>query len=202
MDHEQGFLDKLAASRADGVTRLIYADWLDDNDRRLEASFLRFLPALLRPLTDDFEDMLAIRKALRFMRHCLPPTWLEAVGDPGLIGEVLCPAAKGDIVLSQALAPMDYHPGAWVTVFAIVVGIYNAPRPTTLVRFYPRKQVGPAGAGPVLVRPKLPRASRLARDGRGGSALRRPPGFAGRRVLEYLRYRYEFWDGRDRPYSI
>lgn len=65
---ERKFLDKLAEDPTDDETRLVYADWLDDNGRPAHAEFLRI------------EHVVRTGRArLRVLAGEMPPDWLGAV---------------------------------------------------------------------------------------------------------------------------
>ena len=78
MSEEQSFLDALAADPADDLTRLVYADWLDDRgDPR--AGYLRLVCELARmPEADMLES--AAGDALIALSPVLDPHWQSAAG--------------------------------------------------------------------------------------------------------------------------
>lgn len=77
MPEEQSFLDALKASPFDDTTRLVYADWLDEQGRHAEAEYLRLVVALVWPWRDD--DCMESRRLLQ-LSEVLPKEWREAVG--------------------------------------------------------------------------------------------------------------------------
>ena len=78
MSDEQSFLDVLAANPADDLTRLVYADWLDDHaDRR--SHYLRLVCEVARlPEADILESPAA--DALLALNPVLDPDWQAAAG--------------------------------------------------------------------------------------------------------------------------
>jgi uncharacterized protein (TIGR02996 family) len=78
MSTEQAFLDQLAADPGDDVTRLVYADWLDERgDPR--AGFLRAEQELAR-LAEGDERIDALQSDLSDRMRSLPWDWLAAAG--------------------------------------------------------------------------------------------------------------------------
>lgn len=78
MSEEAAFLDALRASPTDDTTRLVFADWLDENDQPRKASYLRLVAALARAggdLTDRPEG-----DALAALVPELPDDWRFAAG--------------------------------------------------------------------------------------------------------------------------
>ncbi|HEX4606642.1 MAG TPA: TIGR02996 domain-containing protein [Urbifossiella sp.] len=86
MTDEDGFLRALLASPSDATTRLVYADWLDDQTDPLAARKSAFIRLETR-LAGTPERSL---NHLRFVRHLqqiaagLAPDWLATVGHPAL----------------------------------------------------------------------------------------------------------------------
>lgn len=78
MSDEAAFLDALRTSPTDDTTRLVFADWLDENDQTRKASYLRLVAALARAggdLTDRPEG-----DALATLVPDLPDDWRFAAG--------------------------------------------------------------------------------------------------------------------------
>lgn len=78
MSDEAAFLDALRASPTDDTTRLVFADWLDENDQPRKAAYLRLVAALARAggdLTDRPEG-----EALTALIPELPDDWRFATG--------------------------------------------------------------------------------------------------------------------------
>jgi uncharacterized protein (TIGR02996 family) len=70
MSDEAGFLKSIADQPAERSTRLVYADWLDEQGRPREASFLRLQIQAAE-----------LHAKLLELGGQLEPTWLTAVGD-------------------------------------------------------------------------------------------------------------------------
>jgi uncharacterized protein (TIGR02996 family) len=78
MTQEQGFLDQLTASPGDDVTRLVYADWLEDRgDPR--AAYLRAEQELAR-LAENDARYAQLEQAVSEQAACLPAEWLAVAG--------------------------------------------------------------------------------------------------------------------------
>ena len=78
MSDEAAFLAALQANPADDTTRLVYADWLDENDQPQRASYLRLVAALARAggdITDRPEG-----EALAALVPILSDDWRFATG--------------------------------------------------------------------------------------------------------------------------
>ncbi len=76
---ERGFLEAICAHPADDTARLVYADWLDENDRPARAEFIRAEIELAHtpPGTDEDERRRAVlfaRRAALLKAH--GPEWL------------------------------------------------------------------------------------------------------------------------------
>jgi uncharacterized protein (TIGR02996 family) len=92
---EAVLLAGVRASPADSALRLVYADFLEERDRPREAAYLRasaavagLLPGPLKH-DDQLPERLRARALLRPVLAGVGLTWLRALGDPGLVGEVL-----------------------------------------------------------------------------------------------------------------
>jgi uncharacterized protein (TIGR02996 family) len=100
MSDEQGFLETLAANPADDVTRLVYADWLDERgdprDRylRLEVELAGFAPADPR--------LASLEAELKQLRPGLSSEWCELAGK------------RWDVWL------LAYHPARKITVIRAI----------------------------------------------------------------------------------
>ena len=78
MSDEAAFLDALRASPTDDTTRLVFADWLDENDHPRKAAYLRLVAALAHAggdLTDRPEG-----EAIAALVPELPDEWRFATG--------------------------------------------------------------------------------------------------------------------------
>jgi uncharacterized protein (TIGR02996 family) len=94
MSDEHAFLDALAANPADDLTRLVYADWLDDHaDRR--SHYLRLVCELARMPADDMLESPA-SDALIALNPVLDPDWQTAAG------------SRFEVALIE-FAPQDRH---------------------------------------------------------------------------------------------
>ena len=78
MHEERGFLDQLREHPEDDVTRLVYADWLEDRDDPRSA-YLRAEVALARMAEGD-EGYADAEAELARLREGLELPWLERVG--------------------------------------------------------------------------------------------------------------------------
>ena len=78
MHEEQGFLDQLREHPEDDVTRLVYADWLEDHDDPRSA-YLRAEVALAR-MVDGDEGYEVAEAELTQMREGIEVRWLERAG--------------------------------------------------------------------------------------------------------------------------
>ncbi|OWK38650.1 TIGR02996 domain-containing protein [Fimbriiglobus ruber] len=81
MTDEAGFLNRLAAFPADKTTRLVYADWLDEqNDPACaaKAAFLRVTCQLLR-MPRKSKGMKQLKKRRQALAATLPTDWLAVV---------------------------------------------------------------------------------------------------------------------------
>lgn len=78
MSDEAAFLDALRASPTDDTTRLVFADWLDENDQPRKAAYLRLVAALAHAggdLTDRPEG-----EAIAALIPELPDEWRFVAG--------------------------------------------------------------------------------------------------------------------------
>jgi uncharacterized protein (TIGR02996 family) len=73
MDHEHAFLEEILAHPKDETTRLVYADWLEEQGD-LRAEFLRLEVAMKREPTKWKRD--SLRKRLRKMREGIDLEWV------------------------------------------------------------------------------------------------------------------------------
>src|SRR5262245_21224900 len=77
MESDEAFLAALKADTDDGLSRLAYADWLDERDDR-RGAFLRFQLAL-RPLPPDHPCRPEMERRLSLLRKGLAVEWLAIV---------------------------------------------------------------------------------------------------------------------------
>src|SRR4051812_28311569 len=78
MAEERAFLAALAANPGDDVTRLVYADWLDDH-RDVRAAFLRNEIELASLDVND-PRAVALSQQLSSQLRTLSPDWVRAAG--------------------------------------------------------------------------------------------------------------------------
>lgn len=78
MSDEESFLAALRANPTDDTTRLVFADWLDENNQPQKASYLRLVAALARGVTDLSECPEGA--ALAALSPQLPDDWRFAAG--------------------------------------------------------------------------------------------------------------------------
>jgi hypothetical protein len=142
------------------------------------------LPSLLKDGDIDTERRelthhLEGRAKLRSLREGLDRAWLSALGDPGLVGEV---------VVTELLAT------ACTVTFRVI--IKETPRTVTVAKLRCRLVRGHPQDG--LVRPVLPDEEELARlvaEGCGTAARKQPGG--GEFTNERQFHRWRFWEGKD-----
>src|SRR5262245_55379643 len=82
MHDEDGFLAVLRQTPADDTARLVYADWLDEQDDstpRLKAGFIRLELRIANEPLDDFTSLLV---QLQQLAAQLDPDWLVFVSRP------------------------------------------------------------------------------------------------------------------------
>lgn len=78
MSDEDAFLKKLLENPADDTVRLVYADWLDENEQPAAALKSEFLRLEAEPSsTDDRREQ--IQGRLQFLVADLEPNWLAVV---------------------------------------------------------------------------------------------------------------------------
>jgi uncharacterized protein (TIGR02996 family) len=96
---DKSFQQALAQDPDDEATRLIYADWLEERGEDGKATFLRSLWSVRTrlPAADapGYEEQLALRESLHDYRAVVDWRWSRAVGDPGLVGHVVCRQLPG-----------------------------------------------------------------------------------------------------------
>jgi uncharacterized protein (TIGR02996 family) len=86
MHEESDFLRRLLENPADDTSRLVYADWLDEQgneDAGLKARFIRFEIEAAR-LPDESLRRAAVNSQLRKQAAALDPNWLAIVSHPAL----------------------------------------------------------------------------------------------------------------------
>jgi len=76
---EAAFLEALKAHPADDTARLVYADWLDERNREVEAEYLR-LTAELAATGPVIDRGSAALPRLIDLAVALPPAWMAAAG--------------------------------------------------------------------------------------------------------------------------
>jgi uncharacterized protein (TIGR02996 family) len=79
MSQERAFLQQLQANPADDATRLIYADWLEDQDDP-RGRYLR-LEVELAALSEQDSRYQTLEEELQGLRGSIEPEWLEAAGN-------------------------------------------------------------------------------------------------------------------------
>ncbi|OWK38649.1 TIGR02996 domain-containing protein [Fimbriiglobus ruber] len=80
MTDENGFLNRLAAFPADNTTRLVYADWLDEQNDPACAAKAAFLRVTCQfATTEDGEQKKQLEKKLQTLAANLPAEWLAVV---------------------------------------------------------------------------------------------------------------------------
>src|SRR4051812_8960580 len=106
MPEEQAFLAALAADPADDVTRLVYADWLDERgDPR--GSYLR-AEVRLAALTEDDPSFAALDGEVRGLCGTLDGAWLSAAGRQW---DVWLESLHSDITLRTIQAVREFRVG-------------------------------------------------------------------------------------------
>jgi uncharacterized protein (TIGR02996 family) len=101
VDREETFLQAIRQSPGDAATRLVYADWLEDNGHAERAELVHVAESMreMAVFTDDYWHLKSRRNELR--KQC-PPDWLAATGYDG---------SRYDPVLRHGL-PDDWK-GRW-----------------------------------------------------------------------------------------
>jgi uncharacterized protein (TIGR02996 family) len=117
MQVEQAFLDEIIDHPNDDVPRLVYADWLDEqNDRR--ANYLR-LGVQLSALRAKSPGAATVRRKFMDARAGLDPVWLEQLEQPRVLRAIPVP-----------------YPSSWISVelgdYRGVGGTYGGFRYETL----------------------------------------------------------------------
>ncbi|AMV28880.1 hypothetical protein VT84_31090 [Gemmata sp. SH-PL17] len=96
MSDEESFLAKVLESPADDTTRLVFADWLDeqgDAESKLKAQFLR-TTVRFKTTGNTTDEIEARRKELQPLAAQLPTDWLAVVSWMKLEG---CPAKRAPV---------------------------------------------------------------------------------------------------------
>jgi uncharacterized protein (TIGR02996 family) len=90
VNEEETFLAAIRANPADSVTRLVYADWLQERDRP-EARYLRLEVQLAKcgPKAQKFAAV--YRRGLQELRCQLDPRWVAFFEQPGVLRANLSP---------------------------------------------------------------------------------------------------------------
>jgi uncharacterized protein (TIGR02996 family) len=76
---EAAFLEALKAAPADDTTRLVFADWLDENGRPLEAEYLRLVARLTHDCAESTREHPEAARVLQLAEQ-LPQEWRVSVG--------------------------------------------------------------------------------------------------------------------------
>src|SRR5438105_4767447 len=100
MQEEQGFLKAIQANPDDDLSRLVYADWLDERGD-LRGEFLR-LQLALRSLAPDHPHRVSGEHELSYLRAQAPADWLRAVeAEPDPSGKAPSPYATCKCIEAQ-----------------------------------------------------------------------------------------------------
>jgi uncharacterized protein (TIGR02996 family) len=78
MSEEAAFLAALKANPADDTTRLVYADWLEENDEPEEAEYLQLVYTLVGLPESELLESPAADKLLELSTHVLPWWQIDA----------------------------------------------------------------------------------------------------------------------------
>jgi uncharacterized protein (TIGR02996 family) len=79
MPDEQAFLDALKANPADDTTRLVYADWLDEQGEAAKAEYLRLVAVLAQTCDDCTREQPEVARLLE-LAGTLPEEWRVPAG--------------------------------------------------------------------------------------------------------------------------
>jgi uncharacterized protein (TIGR02996 family) len=90
MSTEAAFLETLEATPADDTTRLVYADWLDEHGRPLEAEYLRLAALLTRIGADCTREQTEVTRILQLAER-LPLEWRVSAGSRFMVVFYDCP---------------------------------------------------------------------------------------------------------------
>src|SRR5262245_3087964 len=86
MHEENGFLAVIRQTPSDDVTRLVYADWLDEQVDALCQVKGSFIRVELRMANEPEVDYSALAAHLKQLAVCIPPDWLTLVSRPKIEG--------------------------------------------------------------------------------------------------------------------
>jgi uncharacterized protein (TIGR02996 family) len=97
MGAEEGFIRALKAAPTDGVTRLVYADWLEEQGD-CRAEYLRVQLELLEAARtgSDAKDLVA---RYRQLRASIDPNWVQITDWPGVDAGCSAPTTPGVVAL-------------------------------------------------------------------------------------------------------
>lgn len=105
MHDEDGFLAAISETPADDTARLVYADWLDEQDDptyRLKSTFIRSEICLATDPDADYESLSA---QLHQLATQLPPPWLAVISRPKIEGcttlHSACPGVWSNLTPTQ-----------------------------------------------------------------------------------------------------
>src|SRR6201996_4156202 len=80
MSDEAAFLAALKANPADDITRLVYADWLDEHDEPVKAEYLRLIVGLVSTCDRATRDTPEVTRFFT-ASQTLPKDWCYATAD-------------------------------------------------------------------------------------------------------------------------
>jgi uncharacterized protein (TIGR02996 family) len=188
---EQALLRAIRDDPADTTARLAYADWLEEHGEPARAGFLRAgpPPGPLREAANrgqqELRRQLEHRARLRALRAGIDPVWLKAVGDPGLVGEVLH---------REHARPPGYN--------TFLVVLEETPKTALVGLLHTRGRLREPTLGGES--PVLPTATELAGN-RLSTWARATKQFSASGEVVALssnRQRFVFWDGAELPFRI
>jgi uncharacterized protein (TIGR02996 family) len=86
MHDEAGFLSAIRQTPADDIARLVYADWLDEQDDLICKQKSDFIRLELRMANEASDDYTALAVRLQILAAQLDPDWLVLVSRPRVEG--------------------------------------------------------------------------------------------------------------------
>src|SRR5262249_30173884 len=103
---EDGFLAAIRLEPADDTARLVFADWLDEQDDPAFKQKSAFIRLELQLATDPDADFVALSIQIQQRATQLPADWLAAVSHPKIEGcparlERSCPAVWSNLAPTQ-----------------------------------------------------------------------------------------------------
>jgi uncharacterized protein (TIGR02996 family) len=106
MHDEDGFLAAIRLEPADDTDRLVFADWLDEQDDCALHQKAAFVRLELRLATDPAADSLSLTTRLQLLAARLDPNWLAVVSRPPIQGctsrlDRECPAVWSRLTPTQ-----------------------------------------------------------------------------------------------------